>query len=232
MQPKLLFAVLLSIAIAGALNAPASAASPSNTATSDLIPGPPPGSWTVDTAHTGPITGKHFYATTTAAAGGFVDAYEKEWYQPDIALNPQLAHYNSVVWAIYALSSFKLVAQLDPTATSYRSISGFGNGAFEVTLPAHTAGWLWDETYFAVGDYVAEIGVYVTAASLRATGTIDHSVLFDYSSRQFASLPAATAELPSTRNDRAAAVVGVAIVAGIVLLVVFFLRRQRRLGPA
>jgi membrane associated rhomboid family serine protease len=226
-QPRLLFAVLLSIAIAAALNAPASAASPSTTATSDLIPGPPSGSWTVETDYTGPMTVKDFYGSPTASPPGFSDAYRKEWYQPEVALDDQVVHYNSVVWALYALSSFKVGWQKDPAVTSVRSISGFGDGAFEVTFRANTDGYQWDEIYFAVGDYVGRV-------SLGATGAIDRGVLRDQSSRQFASLPAATAELRSLRTCVLAAVVGVALVAVIVLLVVLFLRRpaEREVGVA
>lgn len=190
-RPKLLFAVLLSIAIAAALNAPASAASPSTTATSDLIPGPPPGSWTVSTDYTGPMTVKDFYGSPSASAPGFSDGYRKAWYQPEVDVDDEVAHYNSVVFALHALSSFEVGAQTDPTATSFRSISGFGDGAFEVTYPANTEGYKWDEIYFAIGDYVAWV-------SLGAPGAIGRGVLLDQSSRQFASLPAATAELTAT----------------------------------
>jgi len=230
LQPKLLFVVLLSIAIAAALNAPASAASPSTTATSDLIPGPPLGPWFVDTEYTGPMTMSAFYGSPTASAPGFSDAYRKAWYEPEVALEDRVAHYNSVVWAAYALSSFKVGAQRGntPTATSVRSISGFGPGAFEVTYPAGTDGYQWDEIYFAVGDYVAWV-------SLGATGALARGVLLDQSSRQFASLPAATAELHSIRTGILATVVGVALVtfvlvAGILLIVVLSLRRPATVG--
>jgi hypothetical protein len=128
-----------------------------------------------------------------------------------------------VLWAIYALSSFKVGVQRDPTVTSLRSISGFGNGAFEVTYPANTSGYEWDEIYFAVGDYVAWV-------SLGATAAINRSVLLDQSSRQLKSLPAATTELRSIGTGILAAGVGVALVIAIalaaILLAVFWSQRR------
>jgi hypothetical protein len=192
-QPKLLFAMLISIAIAAALNAPAMAASPSTTATSDLIPGPPPGSWTVFRDFTGPMTVKDFYGSPTTSAPGFSDGYRKAWYQSDVEVDDFVAHYNSLAWALQALSGFKGVAQTNPKATSFQSISGFGDWAFEVAYPADKYGYKWDQIYFAVGDYVAQV-------SLGATGSIAGGVLLDQSSRQLAGLPAATAELTSTSH--------------------------------
>jgi hypothetical protein len=78
-QPKHLFAVLLSIVIAATLNVPASAASPSTTATSDLIPGPPPVSWTVSTARLD-LRGEPIWPATVAGLElfiwGLIDAYQ------------------------------------------------------------------------------------------------------------------------------------------------------------
>lgn len=223
MRPTLPVAALLSIAIAGALNATVWADGSSSTAISDLIPGPPSGSWTASTDYTGPETVNDFYGSPSASAPGFVDAYGKSWDQPEVSVSDEVARYNSVVWALYALSIFKIEAQQDPDATSVRNISGYGNGAFEVTYPAGTDGYKWDEIFFAVGDYVA-------AVSLGATGIIAHDVLLDQSSRQLASLPAAIAEVRTIRTGILAAVAGMGLLAsifisGILLLILWPLRR-------
>jgi hypothetical protein len=219
MRP-MLPAALLSIAIAAGLNAGVLADGPS---ISDLIPGPPSGSWTLATDSNGPMTVDDFYGDPSASAPGFSDAYGKSWDQPEVGIYDEVARYTSVVWALYAVSMFKVEAQQDPDATSVQDLSGFGYGAFEVTYPAGTDGYKWDEIYFAVGDYVA-------AVSLAATGTIAHDVLLDQSNRQLASLPAAIAEVRTIRTGILVAVAGIgvlasAFIAGILLLILWPLRR-------
>ena len=222
MQPRLPFVMLLSVATAAALNGPASAGSLSMTTTSDLIPGPPPGSWTISADYTGPMTVKDVYGSPTASAPGFLDAYSKAWYQPEVEVDDVVAHYNSIFGALYALSTFKVDAQNDSGATSFRSISGFGYGAFEVTYPADTSSYTWDEIYFALGDHLAWV-------SLGATGAIARGVLLDQSSRQLANLPAATAEVRSIRTGILATAVGIALVISIaVAILLLVLLPQRR----
>ena len=223
MRPKVPVAALLSIAIACGLSAPAWADVQSSTATSDLIPGPPSGSWTVSTDYTGPETVNDFYGTPSPSAPGFSDAYSKSWYQPEVGVYDEVARYESLLWALYALSIFKVNFQQDPDATAVQNISGFGYGAFEVTYPADTDGYKWDEIYFAVGDYVA-------AVSLGATATLARDVLLDQSSRQLASLPAAIAEVRTIRTGILLALAGGMLVtslfiAGILLLILLPLRR-------
>jgi hypothetical protein len=219
MRPALPAALLL-IVIAGGLNAAVWADAPS---ISDLIPGPPSGSWTLSTDSNGPMTVDDFYGDPSASAPGFSDAYGKSWDQPEEGIYDDVARYTSIVWALYALSIFKAEAQQDPDATSARDISGFGYVAFEVTYPAGNDGYQWNEIYFAVGDYVA-------AVSLAATGTIPRDVLLDQSSRQLASLPAAIAEVRTIRTGILVAVAGIALlasvfIAGILLLILLPLRR-------
>ena len=223
MRPKLPVAALLAIAIAGGLNAPAWADESATTAISDLIPGPPSGSWTVSTDYTGPETVSDFYGSPTPSAPGFSDAYGKSWYQTEVGVFDEVGRYSSVVWALYALSIFKVNSQQDPDVTSVQDISGFGFGAFEVTYPADTDGYKWDEIYFAVGDYVSVV-------SLGATGTISRDVLLDQSNRQLASLPAAIAEVRTIRTGILLALAGGLLVtsifiAGILLLILWPLRR-------
>lgn len=223
MRPTLPLAALLSIAIAGGLNAAVWADGPSTPAISDLIPGPPSGSWTVATDYTGPETVSDFYGNPSASAPGFSDAYGKSWDQTEVSVYDEVARYSSVVWALYAVSMFKVNAQQDPDATSVQDLSGFGYGAFEVTYPAGTDGYKWDEIDFAVGDYVATV-------SLAATGTIAHDVLLDQSTRQLASLPAAIAEVRTIRTGILVTVACIALlasifIAGILLLILLPLRR-------
>jgi hypothetical protein len=220
-----IIAMLLSVAIAAGLNAPASAASPFITTTSDLIPGPPPGSWTIDADYTGPMTVKDIYGSSTAPAPGFSGAYSKSWYQPEVEVDDVVMDYNSVFGALYALSTFKVDAQNDTGASSFRSLSGFGYGAFEVTYPADTSSYRWDEIYFAVGDHVAWV-------SLGAAGAIARDVLLDQSSRQLAKLPAATAEVSSIRTGILATALGVALAISIAVAILLLVLLPQRRAPA
>src|SRR5580765_4209456 len=96
-------AALLAIACAAALSTPALAASPSPTATLDLVPGPPAGSWTDAPDDTGPITASDFYGSDTHSPPGYLDAYGKGWTSTEVDLEDNLFHYTSFFWAAYAL---------------------------------------------------------------------------------------------------------------------------------
>jgi hypothetical protein len=184
------------------------AASPSATATAVLVPGPPSSSWTDSTA-TGPMTVDDFYGSPGSSATGFIDGYLKAWDEGDVGLDDQLAHYTSVFWAQFALNSFKSGAQRDVTHTSFKLLTGLGPSAFEVTYPADTDGYKWDEIWFAQGDYLAAI-------SMASKGYIAHDVLLDQTVRQLHLLPNATGEL---RSIGTGVLVGVGVV-GTILVVI------------
>jgi hypothetical protein len=214
-------AALLSIAVAAVLSSPAMAASPSPAATSDLVAGPPSGSWT-DSKYTGPITVNDVYGSPTASAPGFKDAYRKHWDQTEASLVDDVVHYTSVFWAAYALASFRSSAQKDEH-TSYKTLSQFGAGAFEVTYPADSTGYKWDQIYFAEGDYLATV-------SMAATSDIARNVLLDQTSRQFALMPIAAAEFSSigygVLGGTLVVVLILVVMAASVVLVVIFARRR------
>jgi len=214
-------AALLSIAAAAVLSAPAIAAGPSRAATSDLVAGPPSGSWK-ESKYTGPITVNDVYGSPTASAPGFKDAYRKSWDQTEVGLDDDVVHYTSLFWAAYALASFRGGAQKDEH-TSYQALNGFGAGAFEVTYPADSSGYKWDQMYFAQGDYMA-------AVSMGATGAIARNVLLDQTSRQFALLPIPAAEFRSigygVLGGTLVAVLILVVMAASVVLVVIFARRR------
>jgi hypothetical protein len=214
-------AALLSIAAAAVLSAPAIAASPSRAATSDLVAGPPSGSWT-ESKYTGPITVNDVYGSPTASAPGFKDAYRKSWDQTEVGLDDDLVHYTSVFWAAYALASFRSGAQKDEH-TSYQTLSRFGAGAFEVTYPADSTGYKSDEIYFTEGDYMA-------AVSMAAAGSIARDVLLDQTTRQFALLPIPAAEFRSigygVLGGTLVVVLILVVMAASVVLVVIFARRR------
>jgi len=206
------FAALLSMAAVAILGTSAMAASPSAMATSDLIAGPPSGSWTVS-SYTGTLGVSDIYADTSSVPG-FLDAYRKAWDQPAVGLYDDLVHYSSLFWADYALANFKAGVQSDSSRSSFQSLGGFGAGAFEVTYPADTDGYKWDEIYFAVGDYVAKV-------SFAATGTVARDVLLDQAARQLALLPAPTAELRSLGARPLTGVLGAGpVIVGVVLFIV------------
>ena len=50
--------------------------------TSDLIPGPPDGSWQVYAEGTGAKTKDDIYGSKASTVSGFVDAYDKSWSHP------------------------------------------------------------------------------------------------------------------------------------------------------
>ena len=208
MQWRLPVGALLSLGLAVAISAPGMAAGPYTAVTTDLIPGPPDASWTVSTDDTGPVTVNDFYGSPTASAPGFEDAYRKGWLHPAVGLFDDLLHYTSVFWAAYALGSFKGSAQADADRTSFRSISGFGSGAFEVTYPADSSGYSSDWIFFARGDYMA-------ALSVSEQADLGHNVVVAQARRQFSLLPIATAEYRSIGYG----VLGVVLVAVLVIVV-------------
>jgi hypothetical protein len=218
-------AALLAITFAAALSAPALAASPSPTATLDLVPGPPAGSWTDLPDDTGPIAASDFYGSGTSSPPGYIDAYGKGWTSTDVDLEDDLFHYTSFFWAAYALGSFKGDAQSDPDRTTFSNISGFGTGAFEVTYPADSDGYASDWIFFAQGDYMAAVAVW-------DKGVTGHGALLDQTTRQLQMVPEPTSELRNIGYGvlggilAAALIVAVMGLSGVVIAVVLVRRRS------
>ena len=216
-------AALLAIVFAAALSAPALAASPSPTATLDLVPGPPAGSWTDSPDDTGPIAAGDFYESDTSPPG-YIDAYGKGWTSTEVDLEDNLFHYTSFFWAAYALGSFKNGAQDDPDRNSFENVSGFGTGAFEVTYPADSDGYRADWIFFARGDYMAAVAVW-------DAGVTGHDTLIDQATRQLQMVPEPTTELRNIGYGvlgGVLAVVLIVVVMGVsgVVLTVFLVRRH------
>lgn len=217
-------AAVLAIVLAGVLSAPALAASPSPTATLDLVPGPPIGSWTDAPDDTGPIAAGDFYGSGTSSPPGYVDAYGKGWTSTDVDLEDDLFHYTSFFWAAYALSSFKSGAQDDPERNTFSTISGFGTGAFEVTYPADSDGYTADWIFFARGDYMAAVAVW-------DKGVNGHDALLDQARRQLLKVPQPTAELRNIGFGVLGGIVAVALIVAVmglsgVVIAVVLIRRQ------
>ena len=217
-------AAVLAIVFAGVLSAPALAASPSPTATLDFVPGPPAGSWTDSPDDTGPIAASDFYGSGTSNPPGFVDAYGKGWTSTNVDVEDDLFHYTSFFWAAYALGWFKDGAQTDPERTTFANVSGFGDGAFEVTYPADSDGFTADWIFFAQGDYMAAVAVW-------DKGVTGHEALVDQATRQFTMVPEPTAELRNIGFGVIGGIVAIALIvaamilSGIVIAVVL-VRRQ------
>src|SRR5258707_12866245 len=89
-------ATLVAVVFAASLSAPALAASPSPTATLDVVPGPPAGSWTDSPDDTGPIAASDFYGSSSSNPPGFVDAYGRGWRATNANLQDNLFHYTSL----------------------------------------------------------------------------------------------------------------------------------------
>ncbi len=216
--------MLLSIAAAALLNVPALAAALPATATGDLVAGPPSNSWTADSA-TGPLTVEDIYGSQASSAHGFTDAYQGVWTQSGVWLYDQLERYSTVLWAAYALGLSKGGDQADPTHTSFKSVKGLGSSAYEVTYPADSDGYKWDDIVFAKGDYLASM-------YLATKGDFPPDVVLDQANRQFQLLPAATSELRSLGVGVIGAFLTVglmifALAAAVVVLVIFLVRRRR-----
>src|SRR5438552_19188070 len=73
--------------------------------TSDLIPGPPDGSWQVYAKGTGAKTKDDIFGSRASTVSGFLDAYEMTWSN-DAAqgLVVRLERFSSVFWSSFRLS--------------------------------------------------------------------------------------------------------------------------------
>ena len=217
-------AALLAIGFVTVLGAPALAASPSPTTTLDLVPGPPVGSWTDAADDTGPIASSDFYGSGTSSPPGYVDAYGKGWTSTTVDLEDDLFHYTSFFWATYALGSFKGGAQDDPDRTTFRNVSGFGTGAFEVTYRADADGYTSDWIFFAQGDYMAAVAVW-------DKGVTGHDALLDQATRQFLMVPEPTTELRNIGYGVIGGAIAIALIVAVmglsgVVIAVVLVRRQ------
>lgn len=211
----------------------AAAASPvlADQATSDLIPAPPSSLWNVYAGGTRAMTAVDIYGSQAGAVKGFTDAYEKSWTQPGKVLVDRLEHYSSVLWAAFRFGESEGAAKKNKSHTSYATVPGFGTGAYEVTNPPDSLGFVQDLFVFTQGDYLA---VILNAAH---DATPDHTVLMDQASAQLAQIPVPVGEYNSigsgmmTTLGIVAGVLGtVTIVAGAIVL--FFVVRSRRARPA
>ncbi|HET7465240.1 MAG TPA: hypothetical protein VFL29_01125 [Candidatus Dormibacteraeota bacterium] len=196
--------------------------------TADLIPGPPAGSWQVDTEQTGPLTKDDIYGSKAGRVQGFVDAYEKTWTgAPATAVLDRLEHYSSIFWAAYRLGQAEAADKKDRSFTSYRTVPGFASGAYEVTTGPDANGVLTDVLVFTQGDYLAGIGV-------AAKSTPDRATLMDQANRQLALIPEPVGEINGISSGIMNTVVIAAIAAGAITIVVcaivliVVLRRRRR----
>ncbi len=202
-----------------------------DTATGDLIPDAS-SPWQLDTARGGALTEKDIYGDKAGSIKGFVDAYVKVWGQaPDQGMADRLERYSSFFSAAYRLGQAQAADKRDTTHSSFRTVPGYGSGAYEVTLPADANGDSSDVLVFAKGDYVAAVSV------VRHNGTPDHTALTTQADSQLATLPLPTGEVNAISSGIGTAVliaVGIALVAaaivGVVLLVV--LRRAPRRAAA
>ena len=202
------------------------------TSTSDLIPGPPDGSWSVNVKGTRAMTAADLYGASASSVKGFVDSYEKTWSQPDKRLYDVLEHFSSFFWAAFRLGESKGAAQKNKAHSSYSSVSGFGTAAYEVTNPADGQGFRTDTLVFTQGDYVA----VVTLAAQWATP--DHSVLMDQAYRQLSLIPLPIAEYNSigsgvlTTFGLIGAFIALNVIVGGAIVVIVLARRRGRRAAA
>jgi len=204
-----------------------------DTATADLIPGPPAGSWEAYADETRPLTVADVYGSQAKSVKGFTDAYEKAWSEPGNGLVDQLERYSSVFWAAFHYGESQAAAKKNPSHASYTTVTGFGSGAYEVTDPADDQGYQEDIFVFTQGDYLAVIDMATKNARP------DHTVLMDQARRQLAEIPLPVGEYNAigsgvmTTAAIAAGVIGVVtiLVGAIVLILVMRSRRQPAYAP-
>lgn len=196
-------------------------------ATSDLIPGPPDGSWQVFPDGTGAKTKDEIYGSKANTVSGFVDAYDKAWTQsPAQGMVDRLELFSSVFWASLRLSESRTVARKNKGHSSFTDVSGLGTAAYEVTDPADSQGFLSDTIVMTQGDYVSVI-------ALAARSQPDHATLMDQARRQVALIPIPKAEYSAIGQGIMAGLLWVAIGAGVLTVIVgaivmiIVLRRQR-----
>jgi hypothetical protein len=185
-----------------------------DTATADLIPGPPDGSWQVYAAETGPKTKEDLYGGQANRVQGFVDAYDKSWTaSPRLALLDRLERYSSIFWAAYRLGQSEAADKKDKNFTSYRTVPGFGSAAYEVTSGPDADGTYTDVIVFTSGDYLSAI-------ALAGKTPPDHATLMDQASRQLSLIPEPTNETNAIGTGIVNTIVIVAIGAGAVTIIV------------
>jgi hypothetical protein len=201
--------------------------------TSILIPGPPSGPWQVSADDTRAVSASEIGGLGAASSTGFSDAYQKAWTQPDRALVNRLEHYSSALWAAFHFGESEGAAKKNKHHTSYRTIDGFGNGAYEVTDPIDSEGFFVDTYVFTQGDYLA-----VIALAARNAGP-DQGVLEDQAKRQLDMIPVPATEYNSIGNGvttTLAVVFGAgAVMAVLVVVITLILVRRnerRRLAEA
>lgn len=196
--------------------------------TADLIPGPPAGSWQVNTQETGARTKDDLYGSKGGSVQGFVDAYEKSWTRtPVTVVLDRLEHYSSIFWAAYRLGQAEAADKKDKSFTSFRTVPGFASGAYEVTAGPDADGVSTDVIVFTQGDYLSAI-------ALAATSTPDHAMLMDQATRQLALIPEPVGEI----NGISSGIMGTVVVAGVAagaisivvsaIVLIVVLRRRRR----
>lgn len=202
-----------------------------DTATSDLVAGPPDGSWQANTDLTGSRSKDDIWGDKANTVQGFVDAYEKAWGQePEQGLVDRLERFSSVFWAAFRLSDSRTAAKENSKHASYQDLRGIGTSAYEVTDPVDADGFLSDTIVLTKGDYVAVI-------AMAAKTTPNHDTLLDQARRQAALIPEPVGEYNAIGQGIFSTVVIVAIVAGVITLavcaiVLIVVLRRRRPRPA
>ncbi len=217
------------IAIAVGLAVPGSAMA--DTATSDLIAGPPPGSWQPYAQSSGPKTKEDIYGTGAGQIQQFVDSYQKVWttQTPRQIMADRLERYSSAVWAAFRYGESHGAATKNKQHSSVNNVSGLGPNAYEVTDPADSNGFLRDGIVFQQGDYLAVISLYDTSQP-------DHATLMDQAKRQFDLIPLPVAEYNAIGHGVLVTIVvlvlvvlALAVIAGVIVLIVT--QRRRRPQP-
>jgi len=201
--------------------------------TSDLIPGPPDGSWQVYVEGTGAKTKDDIYGSKASTVSGFVDAYDKSWSNdPAQGLVDRLERFSSVFWASVRLSESRTAARDNKSHSSFKDVSGLGTSAYEVTDPADSQGYLSDTIVMTQGDYVSVVAI-------AAKSEPDHATLLDQAHRQVAMIPVPKAEYNAIGQGIVSGMVWVAIGAGVltmilaaIVIIVVLRRRRPTLQPA
>jgi len=222
----------VAVLLAALALAASSRAALTDSPTAGLIPNPSSSSWQLDQDSSGPLTASDIYGAQAGSVKGFLDAYEKVWTQPGQVLTDRLLRFSSSLWSAFRFGASEGAARKNKAHSSYRTVSGFGNGAYEVTNPPDDLGFKQDIFVFTQGDYVAAI--FIAAKN----DTPDHSVLMDQAGRQLDQIPIPVSEYNSIGRVAQNVITGASllflVMAIVTLAVIFYVigNRPWRKDPA
>jgi hypothetical protein len=189
---------------------------------SALIPEPASTDWQRYAPDTGELTAADVYGSNASSVQGFSDAYRKVWTSQDQVLSDRVTQFSSTLWVSVRLGAAR-AADARVTGNAVVDISGYGQAAYEVRVPADANGFVRYAIVFGKGDYLAVVSL------ANRTGPPSITILGQQADLQQNLIPAATAE---TARIGAVVILGglglLAVVAVVIVVIVVMLGRNRR----